>query len=96
MRLSKGGLRNGRVHQLVREVMGCATTGAQQVRHRGFDKRICAAACAKKGSSSKHLTFGSFCQEKEQSPAGKAMMIEAPKSELLASGCFLLLPNFYA
>jgi len=38
----------------------------------------------------------SFCQEKEQSPAGKAMMIEAPKSELLASGCFLLLPNFYA
>ena len=33
-------------------------------------------------------------QEKEQSPAGKAMMIEAPKSELLASGCFLLPPTF--
>jgi len=71
--------RDGRVHQLVREAMDCATTGAKQVRHRGFDKGICAVACAKRGSSSKHLTFGSFCQEKEQSPAGKAMMIKAPK-----------------
>ena len=56
MRLSKG-LRDGRVHQLVRDAKGCATTGAKQVRHRGFDKRICAVDRAKKGSSSKHLSY---------------------------------------
>jgi hypothetical protein len=40
----------------------CATTGAKQVRHRAIDKGIRAAACATKGSSSKHLIFGSFYQ----------------------------------
>ena len=78
--------------------MDCATTGAKQVRHRGFDKGICAVACAKKGSSSKHLTFGSFCQEKEQSPAGKATVTEAPKFELFASisgGMFFIAPQLF-
>jgi len=85
---------DGRVHQLVREAIGCATTGAKQVRHRGLDKCICAAACAEKGSSSKHLTFGSFCQEKERSPAGKATMIIAPKFEWLLGDVFYYSPTF--
>jgi len=89
MRLSIG-LAGWQVHQLVREAMGCATTGVKQVRHRGFDKCICAAACAEKGSSSRHLTVGSFCPDqwiqtqylnKEGSPAGKATRIKAPKLE---------------
>jgi len=41
---------------------GLCDNRAKLVRCRGFDKGICAVACAKKGSSSKHLTFGSFCQ----------------------------------
>jgi len=63
MRLSIG-LAGWQVHQLVREAMGCATTGAKQVRHRGFDKCICAVALCGKGLLVKALDFWFFLSRK--------------------------------
>jgi len=80
MRLSIG-LAGWQVHQLVREARVVRQQGRSRCGTVGLTSVFVRLPCAEKGSSSRHLTFGSFCQEKERSPAGKATMIKAPKSE---------------